>query len=231
MSANKSLVGHAMAAAGALEAIATVLTLVHDLVPPTANLAEPDPEIGFDCVPNVARRARVECALSNSFGFGGQNLSLLFRRAAAPRSRMPAERGSGAPPAVVVTGIGSVSAAGRRRRASPGGRARATACRPIGPIRPFGRMAAASRLGGEAADLAGHLSDEEARRLARASQLAVVAARLALADAGLQPGQLAAAGLVLGLPLGGLPLVGGLRAGVPRAGSRSASRRSSSRTP
>jgi 3-oxoacyl-[acyl-carrier-protein] synthase II len=86
VSANKSLVGHAMAAAGALEAIATVLTLVHELVPPTANLAEPDPEVAFDCVPNVARRASVECALSNSFGFGGQNLSLLFRRVGAARS-------------------------------------------------------------------------------------------------------------------------------------------------
>jgi 3-oxoacyl-[acyl-carrier-protein] synthase II len=85
VSANKSLVGHAMAAAGALEAIATVLTLVHDLVPPTANLGEPDPDVGFDCVPGVARPAAVELALSNSFGFGGQNLSLLFRRVAAPR--------------------------------------------------------------------------------------------------------------------------------------------------
>jgi 3-oxoacyl-[acyl-carrier-protein] synthase II len=85
VSANKSLLGHTMAAAGALEAVATVLTLVHDLVPPTANLAEPDPEVPFDCVPHVARPATVECALSNSFGFGGQNLSLLFRRIAAPR--------------------------------------------------------------------------------------------------------------------------------------------------
>lgn len=85
VSANKSLVGHAMAAAGALEAIATVLTLVHGLVPPTANLVEPDPEVAFDCVPNVARRASVEYALSNSFGFGGQNLSLLFRCGDAPR--------------------------------------------------------------------------------------------------------------------------------------------------
>ena len=85
VSANKSLVGHTMAAAGALEAIATVLTLVNGLIPPTANLAEPDPEIAFDCVPNLARPAALECALSNSFGFGGQNLSLLFRRAAVPR--------------------------------------------------------------------------------------------------------------------------------------------------
>jgi 3-oxoacyl-[acyl-carrier-protein] synthase II len=85
VSANKSLVGHAMAAAGALEGIATVLTLVHGLVPPTANLTDPDPDVMFDCVPNVARPAAVECALSNSFGFGGQNLSLLFRRASDPR--------------------------------------------------------------------------------------------------------------------------------------------------
>ena len=85
MSANKSLVGHAMAAAGALEAIATVLTLVHRLVPPTANLHDPDPGIVFDCVPNVARPAALGAAVSNSFGFGGQNLSLLFRRTAGPR--------------------------------------------------------------------------------------------------------------------------------------------------
>jgi 3-oxoacyl-[acyl-carrier-protein] synthase II len=86
VSASKSLLGHTMAAAGALEAIATVLTLGHDLIPPTANLTVPDPEVPFDCVPLVARPARVECALSNSFGFGGQNLSLLFRRAADARS-------------------------------------------------------------------------------------------------------------------------------------------------
>jgi 3-oxoacyl-(acyl-carrier-protein) synthase len=85
VSANKSLIGHTMAAAGALEAIATVLTLAYGLVPPTAHLTEPDPEVPFDCVPGVARPAAVECALSNSFGFGGQNLSLLFRRGADGR--------------------------------------------------------------------------------------------------------------------------------------------------
>jgi 3-oxoacyl-[acyl-carrier-protein] synthase II len=89
VSANKSLVGHTMAAAGALEGIATVLTLVHGLVPPTAHLVEPDPDIAFDCVPGVARRAVVEVAMSNSFGFGGQNLALLFRR--LPDGRRPSE--------------------------------------------------------------------------------------------------------------------------------------------
>ncbi len=80
VSANKSLIGHTMAAAGALEAVATVLTLRHGLIPPTANLDHPDPEMPFDCVPHTARPASVQVAMSNSFGFGGQNVSLIFRR-------------------------------------------------------------------------------------------------------------------------------------------------------
>ena len=80
VSANKSLIGHTMAAAGALEAVATVLTLRHGMIPPTANLDHPDPEIPFDCVPHTARPASVQVAMSNSFGFGGQNVSLIFRR-------------------------------------------------------------------------------------------------------------------------------------------------------
>jgi 3-oxoacyl-(acyl-carrier-protein) synthase len=80
VSSTKSMIGHTMAAAGSLEAIATILALVHGLVPPTANLATPDPDIAFDCVPNVARAAPIACAISNSFGFGGQNVTLVLRR-------------------------------------------------------------------------------------------------------------------------------------------------------
>jgi len=80
VSANKSLMGHSMAAAGAVESVATVLTLEHGLIPPTAHLDHPDPGIPFDCVPHVARQAAVRVAMSNSFGFGGQNVSLLLRR-------------------------------------------------------------------------------------------------------------------------------------------------------
>ena len=80
VSSTKSLVGHTMAAAGSLEAVATVLALQHGLIPPTANLASVDPEIPFDCVPVTARPAPLEIALTNSFGFGGQNVSLLFGR-------------------------------------------------------------------------------------------------------------------------------------------------------
>jgi len=83
VSSSKSMIGHTMAAAGSLEAIATVLALEHGLVPPTANLVTPDPEVPFDCVAHAARPAPLACAISNSFGFGGQNVTLLFRRGVA----------------------------------------------------------------------------------------------------------------------------------------------------
>jgi 3-oxoacyl-[acyl-carrier-protein] synthase II len=81
VSSTKSLVGHTMAAAGSVEAAATILALQHGLLPPTANLEHVDPEVPFDCLPGTARPAEVGVALSNSFGFGGQNVSLLFEKA------------------------------------------------------------------------------------------------------------------------------------------------------
>ena len=80
VSSSKSMIGHTMAAAGSLEALATLLALVHEVVPPTASLVAPDPEVPFDCVPGTAREVALEHAISNSFGFGGQNTTLLFRR-------------------------------------------------------------------------------------------------------------------------------------------------------
>ncbi|HEU0014194.1 MAG TPA: beta-ketoacyl-[acyl-carrier-protein] synthase family protein [Longimicrobium sp.] len=81
VSATKSMHGHALGAAGALEAVATVLALRHGLLPPTANFTEADPECDLDVVPNQARRAEVEHAISNSFAFGGLNAVLAFRTA------------------------------------------------------------------------------------------------------------------------------------------------------
>jgi nodulation protein E len=80
VSSTKSMHGHALGAAGALEAVATVLALEHGLLPPTANFTEPDPACDLDVIPNVARPAQVEWAMSNSFAFGGLNAVLLFRR-------------------------------------------------------------------------------------------------------------------------------------------------------
>jgi 3-oxoacyl-[acyl-carrier-protein] synthase II len=80
VSSTKSLIGHTMGAAGALEAVATIGALEAGLLPPTPNLWEPDPAIPFDCIPHTARPATLDCAMSNSFGFGGQNVSLIFLR-------------------------------------------------------------------------------------------------------------------------------------------------------
>jgi 3-oxoacyl-[acyl-carrier-protein] synthase II len=79
-SSNKSMIGHTLSAAGAVEAVLTLLTLEHQKLPPTINYNVPDPAIPIDVVPNVARDHRVVHALSNSFGFGGQNVSLVIGR-------------------------------------------------------------------------------------------------------------------------------------------------------
>jgi 3-oxoacyl-(acyl-carrier-protein) synthase len=80
VSSTKSLIGHTMGAAGALEAVVTILALEAGLLPPTAHLEEPDPVVPFDCIPKTARPCPVNAAMSNSFGFGGQNVSLIFCR-------------------------------------------------------------------------------------------------------------------------------------------------------
>ncbi len=80
ISSTKSMTGHLLGGAGAIEAIYTVLTIKHGIIPPTINYEEPDPELDLDYVPNQARRADVKVAMSNSFGFGGTNACLVFRR-------------------------------------------------------------------------------------------------------------------------------------------------------
>jgi 3-oxoacyl-[acyl-carrier-protein] synthase II len=80
VSSNKSMVGHTLSAAGAVEAVFSLLTLEHQRIPPTINYDIPDPAIPFDVVPNKARDARVTAVMSNSFGFGGQNAVLVLTR-------------------------------------------------------------------------------------------------------------------------------------------------------
>jgi len=80
VSSNKSMTGHLLAASGTVEAIFTVLTMRDSIIPPTINYETPDPECDLDYVPNIARKAEVNIAISNSFGFGGANAVLVFRK-------------------------------------------------------------------------------------------------------------------------------------------------------
>ena len=78
VSSNKSMIGHTLTAAGAIEAVFSILTMRAGRIPPTINYAEPDPDIVMDVVPNKARDANVTSVISNSFGFGGQNVCLIM---------------------------------------------------------------------------------------------------------------------------------------------------------
>lgn len=80
ISSTKSMIGHLLGAAGAVETIATILAIDNGIVPPTINYEEPDPECDLDYVPNKARQCEIQVALKNSFGFGGQNACLVIRK-------------------------------------------------------------------------------------------------------------------------------------------------------
>jgi len=80
VSSNKSMIGHTLTAAGAVEAVFSLQTMLTGTLPPTINYNNPDPTIALDVVPNVKRDAQVSAVLSNSFGFGGQNASLVMTR-------------------------------------------------------------------------------------------------------------------------------------------------------
>ncbi len=80
VSSNKSMIGHLLGAAGAVEAIFTILSIYHGIIPPTINYEFPDPECDLDYVPNEARQKNIKVAISNSFGFGGVNACLAFRK-------------------------------------------------------------------------------------------------------------------------------------------------------
>ena len=80
VSSTKSMTGHTLGAAGAVEAIISIMTIRNGVIPPTINLHHPDPVCDLDYVPNEARRAEVNIAMSNAMGFGGHNTSLIFKR-------------------------------------------------------------------------------------------------------------------------------------------------------
>ncbi len=92
VSSTKSMTGHLLGAAGGIEAVFTALALRDQVAPPTANLVNRDPKCDLDFVPLTARAMKIRAALSNSFGFGGTNATLVFRRALTRRARRPSNR-------------------------------------------------------------------------------------------------------------------------------------------
>ena len=80
VSSTKSMTGHLLGGSGGIEAVATVLAIAHDQIPPTINLENPDPECDLDYVAHTSRPQEVAIALSNSFGFGGHNVTLAFKK-------------------------------------------------------------------------------------------------------------------------------------------------------
>lgn len=181
MSSTKSMIGHLLGAAGAVEAIVTVKALEAQVAPPTVNYDGADPECDLDYVPHAARPAAMQAALSNNFGFGGANASLLIARpgvlesaqAAAPTDR------------VVITGLGAVSPAGPTAGALWQAFADGRVCTHFKGGVWTGRF----RL-----DPSPFLSPRERRRMDRLSICAVMASTLALRDAGISTGAGAGAG-------------------------------------
>jgi 3-oxoacyl-(acyl-carrier-protein) synthase len=80
VSSSKSMIGHTIGAAGAIELVITVQSMIQGILTPTLNLDEPDPELDLDYVPNQARKKEINCAMSNSFAFGGHNAVLVIKK-------------------------------------------------------------------------------------------------------------------------------------------------------
>jgi 3-oxoacyl-[acyl-carrier-protein] synthase II len=173
ISSTKSMIGHLLGAAGAAENIITIKALEEQLLPPTANYTEPDPECDLDYVPNEGRPAEIDVAVSNNFAFGGANASIVWARAG--RDQAPPQA---AHDRVVITGLGALTSAG---------------VDPDSVWEAFAQERVAAQaddgvwVGRVDFDPAEYLGPKERKRVDRLGLFSIIGAKLALEDAGLSP--------------------------------------------
>ncbi len=170
LSSTKSMIGHLLGAAGAVEGIVTVKALEEQIAPPTANFTEPDPECDLDYVPNISRPLEMTVAISNNFAFGGANATIvLTRQRREPPPSPDTDR-------VVITGLAALTPAGDDLTG-------------LWDAFTTGRDCTAEedgiRVGRADLDVNAHLTPKQRRRMDRLGMFAVIATRLALEDAGL----------------------------------------------
>src|SRR4051812_30960685 len=210
LSSTKSMVGHLLGAAGAVEGIVTVRALEEQVAPPTAGYAVRDPECDLDYVPNAARALETDVALSNNFAFGGANASLVLARPGARPSppAAPAER-------VVVTGLGTLTPAGCDTEALWEAYRSGRRCVEDEDGALVGRVPL---------DVKSAMPPRERRRLDRLGLLSVVAARAALADGGLLIGEhnRHLVGVVIGTGAGPLESIESFTRGILEEGPAAA---------
>jgi 3-oxoacyl-[acyl-carrier-protein] synthase II len=173
VSSTKSMIGHLLGAAGAVEGIVTVKALEEQIAPPTANYEERDPECDLDYVPNTARPLQMDVAISNNFAFGGANASVVLARGGSQAAAPP-------PPdldRVVVTGLATLTSAG---------------CDPDAVWKAFAegrnttKLEDGRRIGRVELDPGAFLKPKDRRRMDKLGVFAVVASHMALRDAGLE---------------------------------------------
>jgi 3-oxoacyl-[acyl-carrier-protein] synthase II len=184
MSSTKSMTGHCLGAAGAVEGVACVLAIQEDILPPTINFQSDDPPLGLDYVPNEARPAVVDVALSNSFAFGGNNATIVLGKYRSER-KLPITQAVSRP-RVVITGLGTVSPGGVGKEELWETFAQGKDC--LNAITEFDVTPYHSHCGGSMPDVAWkkYIPTSLLRRTDSLSKLAVAAARMALDDGNLK---------------------------------------------
>jgi 3-oxoacyl-[acyl-carrier-protein] synthase II len=174
VSSTKSMIGHLLGGAGAIEAISTVSTLANQLAPPTANYTEADPECDLDYITEGPREMAIDVAVSNNFAFGGANASIVFARAGAREKGPPTPNLD----RVVITGLGALTPAGTDLESLWQAYSSGRDCTSV---EDGGRL---GRVEFSAADF---LGPKERKRVDRLGLFSIIASRQALADAGLEP--------------------------------------------